>query len=45
MGLSAVIEDRKNGLSYFALKHSAKQPDFHQPASFILNQAMIADRV
>jgi hypothetical protein len=45
MGLSAVIEDRKNLLSYFALKHSAKQPDFHQSASFILNQAMIADRV
>ena len=35
-GLSAVIEDARGGLSYWALTHGANQPDFHDPATFVL---------
>ena len=35
-GLSAVIEDTRGGLSYWALAHGAAQPDFHDPATFTL---------
>jgi hypothetical protein len=33
-GLSAVIEDARGQLSYWALAHGAPQPDFHDPATF-----------
>lgn len=36
LGLSAVIEDRAGGLSYWALAHPADKPDFHHPDSFVL---------
>ncbi|MEN3068686.1 DOMON-like domain-containing protein [Uliginosibacterium sediminicola] len=36
IGLTAVIETASGALSYWALKHVAAQPDFHQAASFIL---------
>ncbi|HUY17788.1 MAG TPA: DOMON-like domain-containing protein [Candidatus Binataceae bacterium] len=35
VGLSAVIESR-DGLSYWALRHNADQPDFHDAAGFAL---------
>jgi hypothetical protein len=35
IGLSAVI-DASDGLSYWALRHPAAQPDFHNAASFAL---------
>ena len=34
LGLTAVIEDRTQGLSYWALKHAAEKPDFHRAESF-----------
>lgn len=36
IGLSAVIEDVDGNKSYWALAHPAAKPDFHDPASFIL---------
>jgi len=36
LGVTAVIEDRRGGLSYWALHHSAEKPDFHHPDSFVL---------
>jgi hypothetical protein len=36
VGLSAVIEDHDERLSYWALKHPPGKPDFHHPDSFIL---------
>ncbi|MGH8249844.1 MAG: DOMON-like domain-containing protein [Steroidobacteraceae bacterium] len=35
-GLSAVIEDSRGMLSYWALAHGAAQPDFHDPATFVM---------
>ena len=35
-GLTAVIEDERGGLSYWALAHGAARPDFHDPATFTL---------
>ena len=35
LGLSAVIEDRGGGLSYWALAHPATQPDFHHRGGFV----------
>ena len=35
-GLSAVIEDARGSLSYWALAHGASPPDFHDPATFTL---------
>ena len=34
LGLSAVIEDRRGKLSYWALAHNGEAPDFHDPACF-----------
>jgi hypothetical protein len=36
IALSAVVEDREGGLSYWALRHPADRPDFHHPDSFTL---------
>ncbi|MEN8260217.1 MAG: DOMON-like domain-containing protein [Pseudomonadota bacterium] len=35
LGLTAVIEDRQGGLSYWALIHPAERPDFHLSSGFI----------
>lgn len=37
MGITAVIEDRHNQLSYWALKHLTQEADFHHRDSFCLN--------
>lgn len=42
LALSAVIEDRSGQLSYWALSHSAMQPDFHQPDAFALELDLTA---
>lgn len=34
VGLAAVIEDDAGGLSYWALTHPLRKPDFHHPAGF-----------
>ena len=36
IALSAVIEDRTGGLSYWALAHPPGKPDFHHPDAFAL---------
>jgi hypothetical protein len=36
IGLSAVIEDEKGMLSYWALRHAPGKPDFHHPDAFAL---------
>ena len=36
LGLSAVIEDKAQVLSYWALKHPAEKPDFHHAAGFVV---------
>ena len=36
IGLMAVLEDDAGGLSYWALAHPGPRPDFHDPASFLL---------
>lgn len=36
LGLSAVIEEIDGRLSYWALEHPSKKPDFHHPDSFAL---------
>jgi hypothetical protein len=36
IGLACVIEDRSGGLDYWALRHPARQPDFHGVESFSL---------
>jgi hypothetical protein len=36
LGLTAVIEDRAQGLSYWALQHVAEKPDFHRAESFVV---------
>jgi hypothetical protein len=36
IALSAVVEDREGGLSYWALRHPPGRPDFHHPRSFLL---------
>jgi hypothetical protein len=41
LGLSAVIEDTGGGVSYWALAHPARQPDFHHPEAFALELAAI----
>ena len=40
IGLSAVIEATDGSLSYWALKHAANKPDFHQADSFTLELAL-----
>ena len=37
LGLSAVIEDRAQVLSYWALKHPAEKPDFHHADGFVID--------
>jgi hypothetical protein len=36
IALSAVVEDRQGGLSYWALRHPPGRPDFHHPDAFSL---------
>jgi hypothetical protein len=36
LALSAVVEDDKGGLSYWALAHPPGKPDFHHPDAFAL---------
>lgn len=36
LGLTAVVEDDNGNLSYWALRHAAGNPDFHDPDSFTL---------
>ena len=36
LGLSAVIEDSEERLSYWALKHPPGEPDFHHPDGFVI---------
>ncbi|HXG52388.1 MAG TPA: DOMON-like domain-containing protein [candidate division Zixibacteria bacterium] len=36
LGLCAVIEDKEGSLSYWALAHPSKRPDFHHPGGFVL---------
>ena len=36
LGLSAVVEDHRGRLSYWALEHPPGKPDFHHPDSFAL---------
>ena len=35
-GVTAVIEDRSGGLSYWAVTHAGDKPDFHRAESFTL---------
>lgn len=35
-GISAVIEDARGLLTYWALAHASREPDFHDPATFRL---------
>ena len=37
LGLCAVIEDRAQVLSYWALKHPAEKPDFHHADGFMID--------
>jgi hypothetical protein len=39
LGLSALIEDRSGGMSYWALAHPPGKPDFHHADSFALEFA------
>ncbi|MGQ0384301.1 MAG: DOMON-like domain-containing protein [Gammaproteobacteria bacterium] len=36
LGLAAVLEDNVGRMSYWALAHPGPQPDFHDPAGFLL---------
>ena len=36
LGLAAVIEDKAQVLSYWALRHPAEKPDFHHAGSFVV---------
>jgi hypothetical protein len=35
LSLSAVIEEQRGALGYWALRHPAPQPDFHHPLGFV----------
>lgn len=39
VGLSAVIEDKRGALSYWALRHPAGKPDFHHRSAFAMELA------
>jgi len=39
VGLSAVIEEKNGGLSYWALRHAPGKPDFHYRRAFALEVA------
>jgi len=41
IGLAAVIEDEKGGLSYWGLRHAPGKPDFHHPDGFALEVAHV----
>ena len=36
LGICAVVEDKAQVLSYWALKHPAEKPDFHHAGSFVV---------
>jgi hypothetical protein len=36
IAVSAVVEDERGALSYWALRHAGDQPDFHHPHAFAL---------
>ena len=36
IGLSAVIEEKSGALSYWALRHPRRKPDFHDRRAFVL---------
>jgi hypothetical protein len=36
LGLAAVLEDVRGSLSWWALRHPAARPDFHDPTGFVL---------
>jgi hypothetical protein len=36
LGLAAIVEDRDGALAWWALRHPAGRPDFHDPGSFAL---------
>lgn len=36
LGLAVVLERSDGGRSYWALRHGAAQPDFHDPATFVM---------
>ena len=36
LGLTAVVEDDSGSLSYWALRHAAGNPDFHDPGAFAM---------
>lgn len=38
VGLCAVIQNKKNQVSYFALKHEGGKPDFHSASGFTLQR-------
>lgn len=42
LGLAAVVEDRDGALAWWALRHLAASPDFHDPATFTLRLAPAA---
>ncbi|HEU4341230.1 MAG TPA: DOMON-like domain-containing protein, partial [Candidatus Binatia bacterium] len=42
LALSAVVEDDRGLLSYWALKHAPGKPDFHHPDSFALELEPLA---
>jgi hypothetical protein len=37
IGLSAVIEEKSGGISYWSLRHAPGKPDFHHPDAFALD--------
>jgi hypothetical protein len=37
LGLSAVVEDERGELAYWALAHPGAKPDFHHRGAFVLN--------
>jgi hypothetical protein len=34
LGITAVVEDNRGQLGYWALRHPGERPDFHHPDSF-----------
>jgi len=33
--IAVILETKKEGLKYWALKHPSERPDFHHPESFV----------
>jgi hypothetical protein len=44
LGVAVVLEAADGGLSYWALRHAAAQPDFHHRDSFVLRLSGLARR-